>query len=54
MLNDKEINEFQSKCFGAPLQRQELESVKEVVKENEPEGVVDNGLSEIGTAFNWH
>ncbi|KAJ3191215.1 ERMES complex Ca(2+)-binding regulatory GTPase gem1, partial [Irineochytrium annulatum] len=51
ILNDEEVNEFQGKCFGAPLQRQELESVKEVVRENEPEGVVDNGLTEIGFLF---
>ncbi|RKO82802.1 EF hand associated-domain-containing protein, partial [Blyttiomyces helicus] len=48
-LNDEEINEFQGKCFGAPLQRQELESVKDVVRENEPDGVTDEGLT--GTGF---
>ncbi|KAI8855269.1 P-loop containing nucleoside triphosphate hydrolase protein [Chytridium lagenaria] len=51
VLNDEEINEFQGKCFGAPLQRQELESVKEVVRENEPEGVTEYGLTEIGFLF---
>ncbi|KAI9098178.1 P-loop containing nucleoside triphosphate hydrolase protein [Phlyctochytrium arcticum] len=51
ILNDEEINDFQTKCFGAPLQRQELESVKEVVRESESEGVVDNGLTEIGFLF---
>ncbi|KAJ3133446.1 ERMES complex Ca(2+)-binding regulatory GTPase gem1 [Geranomyces variabilis] len=50
-LNDEEINEFQSKCFGAPLQRQELESVKQVVRENEPNGVTDAGLTEFGFLF---
>ncbi|KAJ3239371.1 ERMES complex Ca(2+)-binding regulatory GTPase gem1 [Chytriomyces hyalinus] len=47
-LDDEEINEFQSKCFGTPLQRQELESVKQVVREAEPEGVNEFGLTEIG------
>jgi Ras family protein T1 len=42
---------LQSKCFGVPLQRQELESVKEVVRENEPDGVTDQGLTEIGFLF---
>ncbi|KAJ3408620.1 ERMES complex Ca(2+)-binding regulatory GTPase gem1 [Chytridiales sp. JEL 0842] len=51
VLDDEEINEFQSKCFGVPLQRQELESVKEVVRENEPDGVAENGLTEIGFLF---
>ncbi|KAJ3287568.1 ERMES complex Ca(2+)-binding regulatory GTPase gem1 [Rhizoclosmatium sp. JEL0117] len=50
-LDDEEINEFQSKCFGSPLQRQELESVKQVVKEAEPEGVNENGLTEIGFLY---
>ena len=40
---------LQGKCFGAPLQKHELESVKQVVKENEPKGVTDEGLTEIGT-----
>jgi hypothetical protein len=31
------------------LQLQELEAVKEVVKEHEPDGVNDIGLTEIGT-----
>ncbi|KAI8616444.1 P-loop containing nucleoside triphosphate hydrolase protein [Chytriomyces sp. MP71] len=47
-LDDEEINEFQSKCFGTPLQRQELESVKRVVREVEPDGVNEYGLTEIG------
>ncbi|KAI9003165.1 P-loop containing nucleoside triphosphate hydrolase protein [Gaertneriomyces semiglobifer] len=51
ILDDEEVNEFQNKCFGAPLQRQELESVKEVVRENEPDGVVRGGLTEIGFLF---
>ncbi|KAK6094664.1 ERMES complex Ca(2+)-binding regulatory GTPase gem1 [Batrachochytrium dendrobatidis] len=50
-LDDDEINEFQNKCFGAPLQKQELESVKAVVTESEPEGVTEHGLSEIGFLF---
>lgn len=47
-LDDEEINEFQVKCFGAPLQKHELESVKQIVQENEPEGHVEQGLTEIG------
>ncbi|CAI2168666.1 3676_t:CDS:10 [Funneliformis geosporum] len=41
-LNDDELNEFQS---------QELEGVKEVVKEFEPSGVNDVGLTELGFLF---
>ncbi|KAI8809973.1 P-loop containing nucleoside triphosphate hydrolase protein [Cladochytrium replicatum] len=51
LLNDEEINEFQQKCFGKPLQRQELESVKEVVRENEPDGVVQDCLTELGFLY---
>lgn len=50
-LNDKELNDFQQKCFGSPLQRQELESVKAVVMENEANGVSDKGLSEMGFLY---
>lgn len=43
VLNDNELNEFQVKCFNAPLQPEELVGVKEVVKSR-----MDNGLSEEG------
>ncbi|CAG8515241.1 11064_t:CDS:10 [Ambispora gerdemannii] len=51
VLNDDELNEFQRKCFNAPLQQQELEGVKVVVKDNEPSGVNDVGLTELGFLF---
>ncbi|KAF9182882.1 ERMES complex Ca(2+)-binding regulatory GTPase gem1 [Haplosporangium sp. Z 11] len=51
VLDDDELNEFQRKCFNAPLPRKELEAVKEVVKEHEPEGVNEVGLTEIGFLF---
>ncbi|KAI7856736.1 EF hand associated-domain-containing protein [Circinella umbellata] len=51
ILNDKELNEFQRKCFNTPLQQHELTGVKEVVKEHEPAGVNDTGLTELGFAF---
>lgn len=41
-LNDKELNDFQYKCFGVHLQPAELEGVKKVVKENRP----NDGLNE--------
>ncbi|KAI9184516.1 ERMES complex Ca(2+)-binding regulatory GTPase gem1 [Blastocladiella emersonii ATCC 22665] len=50
-LNDEELNEFQKKCFNAPLQQQELEGVKEVVLENDPEGITDTGLTESGFLY---
>lgn len=36
------------KCFNTPLQQNELDGVKEVVREHEPAGVNENGLTEIG------
>jgi Ras family protein T1 len=47
-LDDTEIDGFQIKCFGSPLQKHELESVKNVVRESEPDGYNDRGLTEIG------
>lgn len=40
-LNDKELNDFQFKCFGVHLQPAELEGVKKVVKENRPNDGLD-------------
>ncbi|KAI9316101.1 EF hand associated-domain-containing protein [Dichotomocladium elegans] len=51
ILNDEELNEFQRKCFGAPLQPQELEGVKDVVRNQEPSGINKVGLTKIGFAF---
>ncbi|KAI9489577.1 EF hand associated-domain-containing protein [Zychaea mexicana] len=51
ILNDNELNDFQRKCFNAPLQPHELDGVKEVVKQHEPSGVNDIGLTEKGFAF---
>lgn len=39
---------LQRKCFNAPLQQHELDGVKEVVREHEPAGVNDVGLTEVG------
>ncbi|KAI9271918.1 EF hand associated-domain-containing protein [Phascolomyces articulosus] len=51
ILNDRELNEFQRKCFNTPLQQHELDGVKEVVREHEPAGVNAIGLTESGFAF---
>ncbi|KAG0586033.1 hypothetical protein KC19_2G058300 [Ceratodon purpureus] len=50
-LNDAELNEFQVKCFSAPLQASEIEGVKDVVSEKMPEGVNANGLTLRGFLF---
>ena len=38
----------QRRCFNAPLQPQALDDVKAVVRKNIPEGVQNNGLTQIG------
>jgi mitochondrial Rho GTPase 1 len=43
-LNDKELNDFQFRCFNIHLAPDELDGVKKVVKENRPDG----GLTKDG------
>ncbi|CAL5330258.1 unnamed protein product [Camellia sinensis] len=50
-LNDAELNDFQVKCFNAPLQPYEIMRVKCVVQEQLPEGVNDHGLTLTGFLF---
>ncbi|XP_062143938.1 mitochondrial Rho GTPase 2 [Alnus glutinosa] len=50
-LNDSELNEFQVKCFNAPLQPAEIVGVKRVVQEKIPAGVNDLGLTLTGFLF---
>jgi len=49
VLSDEELNGFQMKCFRTPLQREELESIKEILLEAEPEGVtsLEDGSSGV-------
>ncbi|KZT44609.1 mitochondrial Rho GTPase [Sistotremastrum suecicum HHB10207 ss-3] len=51
ILDASELNEFQRKCFDAPLQAQELEGIREMVKQNEPGGIRDDGLTESGFIY---
>ncbi|XP_024387012.1 mitochondrial Rho GTPase 1 isoform X2 [Physcomitrium patens] len=50
-LSDAELNEFQVKCFNAPLQPAEIVGVKKVVSDKMAEGVNKNGLTSIGFLF---
>ncbi|KAF9533224.1 P-loop containing nucleoside triphosphate hydrolase protein [Crepidotus variabilis] len=51
ILDAAELNEFQRKCFDAPLQLQELEGIKAMVQEHAEGGVRDEGLTEIGFLY---
>ncbi|KAM7469313.1 hypothetical protein LguiA_007496 [Lonicera macranthoides] len=50
-LSDAELNDFQVKCFNAPLQPSEIVGVKRVVQEKLPQGVNDRGLTLTGFLF---
>ncbi|KAF2316885.1 hypothetical protein GH714_042226 [Hevea brasiliensis] len=48
-LSDAELNDFQVKCFNAPLQPSEIIGVKRVVEEKLPGGgATDRGVNERG------
>jgi mitochondrial Rho GTPase 1 len=51
ILDASELNDFQRKCFDAPLQQQELEGIKSLVREHSEDGVRDDGLTEEGFLF---
>ncbi|KAM7259676.1 hypothetical protein ACFE04_015417 [Oxalis oulophora] len=51
VLSDAELNEFQAKCFNAPLQPSEIAQVKRAVLENEPAGVNEFGLTLRGFQY---
>ncbi|KZT73930.1 mitochondrial Rho GTPase [Daedalea quercina L-15889] len=51
ILDASELNEFQRKCFDAPLQAQELEGIKAMVEEHADGGVRNGGLTEAGFLY---
>ncbi|KAF9019193.1 mitochondrial Rho GTPase [Hymenopellis radicata] len=51
ILDPSELNEFQRKCFDAPLQLQELEGIREMVQQHAEGGVRDGGLTEDGFLY---
>lgn len=51
ILSDDELNAFQSKCFGSPLQASALEDVKSIVKRTIRDGIFDDGLTQTGFLF---
>ncbi|CAM8914754.1 unnamed protein product [Rhodiola kirilowii] len=50
-LSDAELNDFQVRCFNAPLQQSEITGVKRVVEDKLPEGVSARGLTLAGFLF---
>ncbi|TVU45426.1 hypothetical protein EJB05_04913 [Eragrostis curvula] len=50
-LNDEELSDFQFRCFGAPLQPDEISGLKRVVHDRIPEGVNESGITLTGFIF---
>ncbi|KAL5059562.1 hypothetical protein RYX36_031166 [Vicia faba] len=50
-LNDAELNDFQVRCFNAPLQSSEITDVKTVVQQKVPEGINSHGLTFPGFLY---
>lgn len=51
LLNDIELNNFQSRCFNAPLQPQVLDDVKAVLRKNIEDGVFQNSVTLKGFLY---
>lgn len=51
LLSDQELNAFQNDVFGSPLQHQELEGIKDIVKQECPDGIKNNCLTKNGFIF---
>lgn len=50
-VRDADAVHWQRKCFDAPLQAQELEGIKDMVRQHSEGGVRDNGLTEEGFLY---
>ncbi|CAL0310342.1 unnamed protein product [Lupinus luteus] len=50
-LDDTELNEFQVRCFSAPLQSSDIAGVKAIVQHKVPEGLNSHGLTFPGFIY---
>ncbi|KAI5849734.1 mitochondrial Rho GTPase 1 [Tricharina praecox] len=48
LLNDKEIQDFQTKCFGKPLAPDDLEEIKTLIRKTSPESATEEGIDGRG------
>ncbi len=46
--NDREIHDFQTKCFGKPLGADDLDQIKETVRQYAPGSVSERGIDQTG------
>lgn len=47
-LNDKEMEEFQMRCFGKPLNQADLDHIKETISRMAPDSTSSSGISSQG------
>lgn len=47
-LNDKEIQDFQTKCFSKPLGEGDLQNIKQAIIKYSPDAVTDQGITQSG------
>lgn len=47
-LNDKEIHDFQSKCFDKALEDEDLDNIKQAIRKYSPESVSVKGIDQRG------
>lgn len=47
-LNDKEMQDFQQKCFMKELSEEELENIKSTISKSQPNSSLENGISLTG------
>lgn len=51
LLDEEELNNFQTICFDAPLQKAEIEGVKAVIRQSCPEGLTSDFVNLDGFLF---
>ena len=47
-LSDKEIHDFQIKCFGKPLSDDDLDNIKQAIQKYSPDSVSERGIDQEG------
>lgn len=50
-LKDEQLNRFQEYCFGSGLSGEEMRNVKQVVRDNCPEGLTNDRVNLAGKSF---
>jgi Ras family protein T1 len=48
LLNNKEIQDFQTKCFGKPLAADDLDEIKALIRKTSPNSATDAGIDSRG------